>query len=176
MQIRFRRIRVPIYNTMDLRQYRRKSLGWEKDRPAYIHPRILFGAGMSLEDPNFLKKHKITHVINCAQNNDSPAWFRETYPTRYMCLDAIDSTNANILNWYTKFQETMDRFLKDTSSETIYVHCQCGINRSGFLSLVYACKRLGYKHSDVLKMILEQRPCALTNFTYYAQVKQHCDV
>lgn len=158
---------------LNMETYRRRSKGWEKDAPAYIHPRILFGSGMALQ-PEFVKKHTITHVINCAFDEDSPVWFREKYPNRYVCLEAIDDINENILKWYPKFEKNMQSFLKDPQSQTIYIHCQCGINRSGFLALLYACKKLHFNYNEVVKSILSQRPCALTNLSFANQVKLEC--
>jgi hypothetical protein len=165
-----------VYSNMDdLASYRRRSRGWDKDGPAYVHPRILFGSGMMLT-PAFIQKHNITHVINCAYEEDSPGWFKLSNPANYKCLEADDSITANIFNWYPAFENTLNLFMKDSTSETIYVHCQCGINRSGYLILIYAAKRLGFGIRDVFKSILQQRPCAFTNPAYRKQVEEHFNV
>ena len=154
---------------MDFMGFRRNSKGWETDPPAYIHSRILFGNGIGLT-PQFANKHNITHVINCAYDNDSPLWFRTKYTTKYKCLNAIDSTTANIINWYPEFEKTVYSFLREEGSKNLYIHCQCGINRSGFLSLAFMCKRLGMDFNNAVRVILSQRPCALTNTVYKEQV------
>ena len=64
--------------------YRRNSKGWEKDSPAQLHPRIMFGSKSIPITPS------ITHVINCASDEMSPGWFKSKYPERYVCLNAID--------------------------------------------------------------------------------------
>lgn len=158
---------------LNMETYRRRSKGWQNDAPAYIHPRILFGSGIAL-DPEFVKKHNITHVINCANDEDSPAWFREKYPKKYVSLRAIDDLNVNILKWYPQFEAYMQKFLQEPQSHTIYIHCQCGINRSGFLAVLYACKKLRFDYNEVVKSILSQRPCALTNPSFANQVKLEC--
>jgi protein-tyrosine phosphatase len=158
-----------------MESYRRRSRGWQNDEPAYIHPRILFGAGISI-DPEFVNKHEISHVVNCAFQEDSPKWFRTTFPNQYVCIAAVDSLDANILDWYDCFEKTVNKFLQDPNCKSIYIHCQCGINRSGFLALLYACKRLGYRYADVVDSILSQRPCALTNPTFHTQVKRYLNV
>jgi hypothetical protein len=165
-----------VYSNMDdLVSYRRRSRGWEKDGPAYVHPRILFGSGLMLT-PAFTQKHSITHVINCAYDPDSPEWFKLSNPTKYKCLEAEDSITANIFNWYSKFEHTMNLFINDPSCKTIYIHCQCGINRSGYLTLVYACKKLKFDFKNTFKSILQQRPCAFTNPAYRKQVEDHFNV
>lgn len=154
---------------MDLFEFRRKSKGWQNDPPAYIHSRILFGPGIYV-DEDFVKQHNITHVINCANDIDCPAWFRTKHPSKYKCLYAVDSLEANILEWYPKFEKTMHEFLREEKSQNIYVHCQCGINRSGYLCLLFACKRLNMEFDSAFRQILNQRPCALTNPKYREQV------
>jgi protein-tyrosine phosphatase len=161
--IRFQR------DKMDISNYRRNSRGWMNDPPAYIHSRILFGSGPAL-NPEFVKQYNITHVINCAFDVDSPSWFREQFPMNYKCLNAVDISTANILDWYNTFERTMHDFLRQEGSKNIYVHCQCGINRSGFLSLAFACRRLNVDFHRAIHTILSQRPCALTNQAYLQQV------
>ena len=157
--------------TMSVANYRRRSKGWQNDPPAYIHSRILFGAGFFIT-PGFVEKHEITHVINCAFDSDSPEWFKEKYPNNYHCLNAVDSLDANILDWYDEFERTLHAFLRQPKCKKVYVHCQCGINRSGFLCLAFMCKRLNVDFNTGAAMILSQRPCALTNSAYRQQVYQ----
>ena len=150
--------------------YRRNTRGWANDPCAAIHPRILFGPGNRLT-PEFVKKYNITHVINCASDEDSPRWFRNEFPDRYACLNAEDDLKVSILEWLPDFENCMDTFLQNRSSKIIYVHCQCGINRSGFLALAYICKKFQYPYDVATQSILTQRPCALTNPAFREQVK-----
>jgi len=145
------------------------SHGWMRDPPAYIHPRILFGSGMSLTT-DFVEKHSITHVVNCAFDQDCPRWFSANYPKNYRCLNAVDSLDVNILDWYNSFETTITAFLRDEDCKNIYVHCQCGINRSGFLCLNFMVKRLNVELNDAINCILKQRPCALTNSSFRNQI------
>ena len=165
--IRFQR--TALSHIMDISTFRRRSRGWEADPVAYIHSRILFGAG-SFITPEFVKKHSITHVINCAFEQDSPDWFKSKFPSKYKCLNAVDSLDANIIDWYVEFEKTVHAFLREEGSKNIYVHCQCGINRSGYLCLAFMCKRLNIDFPTSVKTILTQRPCALTNPEYRKQV------
>lgn len=151
---------------MDVRGSKRNTKGWQNDPPAYIHPRILFGSGFILT-PDFVKKHNITHVINCAFDIDCPAWFQTEFPSNYKCLNAEDDIKVNILDWYPEFERTMHSFLREEGSKNVYVHCQCGINRSGFLCLAFMCNRLSIDFNTAVKSILSQRPCALTNPSFF---------
>jgi hypothetical protein len=137
--------------------------------PAWFHTRILVGAGTFLR-PAFIQQHQITHVINCAFHDDSPAWFREIFPDRYVCLQAIDGLDQNILNWYPKFEQTMQRFLREGNG-TVYVHCQAGINRSAFLALLYVAKNFHINLDSLISTTKRQRPCMFTNTTFRKQVE-----
>ena len=149
--------------------YRRNSRGWMLDPPAKVHVSIMFGPGFMLS-PTFVKENNITHVINCAYEEDSPEWFRTHNPTKYVCIEAEDTVSVNITDWFPKFETYMNKFLKEPDSNVIFVHCQCGINRSGFLTLLYCVKYFGYEYESTFKSILAQRPCALTNPVFPAQL------
>jgi len=150
---------------------RRMSKGWNMEPPARLHPKIIFGSGKDLTPQN-VDKYKITHVVNCAFDKDSPTWFRQKYPNNYVCLNAEDYLQVDIRKWYSKFETVMDKFRTDPTSGTIYVHCQCGINRSGFLTLMYICKKFHYPFDIAVNAILRQRPCALTNPTFMKQAQE----
>ena len=121
--------------------------------------------------PSFVAKNNITHVINCAFPQDSPGWFQRTYRSRYICLGAVDDINANILRWYPAFENVMSRMLREGTG-TVFVHCQCGINRSAFLSLTYIAKNFGFEYEEAVKILKRQRPCMFTNSVYMKQTRE----
>jgi protein-tyrosine phosphatase len=123
--------------------------------------------------PGFVKHHNITHVINCAFDVDSPKWFRERNPENYTCIEALDSLNEDIRKWYPEFESAVNSYLRSPTVGNIYIHCQCGINRSGFLALLFVCKKFNYSFKLASDTILKQRPCALTNSTYKQQVIEY---
>ena len=141
-----------------------------RQAPAWFYSRILVGAGPMLT-PNFVRKYNITHVINCADESACPTWFKHAYPGNYKCLNAIDSPFVNILSWYPAFEATLRQFLKEGNG-TIFVHCQCGINRSGFLALTYVCKNFGLPIQSVMESTKRQRPILFQNSAFTGQVKE----
>jgi hypothetical protein len=141
-----------------------------KDPPAFFHPRILVGPGAFLS-PYFAQKHDITHVINCAFDEDSPSWWRTRNPTKYKVLNAMDNAHVNILDWYPVFEDTMKEFLRDGSG-VVYVHCQAGMNRSGSLALAYTCKNMSMEFDQLVQSVRRQRPCILQNPVFMNQVKE----
>lgn len=143
---------------------------YKKYPSARIHPCILIGPGEFLTE-KYAETEEITHVINCAYQEDSPSWFKQKYPERYCCLGAHDNLETSIIKWYPEFKKNMKSFLQEKDSKTIFIHCQCGINRSAFLALMFVCESFHFSFEKTMKDILSQRPCALTNKSFKTQVK-----
>ena len=151
-------------------KYARNSKGWRLDGNARIHFRIELGSS-----------HRIiptaTHVVNCAEDSVGSPEFKAMYPTRYACIGAIDSVQEDITKWYPAFEKVMNQFLADPECKNVYVHCECGINRSAFLTLIYMCIKFGYLPETVIKNMAIQRPCVFTNIAYRVQaieyIKKH---
>jgi protein-tyrosine phosphatase len=141
-----------------------------RDPPAWFHTRILVGPGAYLT-PVFQVTRNISHVINCAYEYDSPAWFRHKYPDRYECLNAPDSLQADIRNWLPQFEKAMHRFLKEGNG-VVYVHCAAGMNRSATLALAYVCKNFHFPMDSMIHATRRQRPCMFQNPVYMNQVKE----
>lgn len=141
-----------------------------RQAPAWFYSRILVGAGPMLT-PAFARKYNITHVINCADESACPPWFRKTNPKKYKCLNAIDSPFTNILSWYPLFEATLHQFLKEGTGN-VFVHCQCGINRSGFLALTYVCKNFGLAMQQLMEATRRQRPILFQNTVFMSQVEE----
>lgn len=157
-------------------KYSRNSKGWKEDNLAIVHPRILLGPAFAVE-PLRMLVNKITHVVNCAEDRISAKWYKEKYPDRHECIGAIDDVTEDITKWYPQFEEIMNKFLADPECIKIYVHCECGINRSAFLILIYMCLKFGYPISMVITSLTKQRPCVLMNPTFRSQaieyIKKH---
>jgi protein-tyrosine phosphatase len=138
--------------------------------PAWFHPRILVGSGNMLT-PQFVEKYRISHVINCAFSIHSPRWFRSMHPDKYYVLEALDDPNVNILHWYPRFERVLHDFLQE-GNQTIFVHCQAGINRSGFLSLLYVCKNFSMDMDTVISATRRQRPILYQNRVFMNQATE----
>jgi protein-tyrosine phosphatase len=141
-----------------------------RDPPAWFHTRILVGPGVYLT-PVFQVTRNISHVINCAYEYDSPAWFKNKYPDRYECLNAPDSPNADIRNWLPQFERAMKMFLREGNG-VVYVHCAAGMNRSATLALAYVCKNFYFPMDAMIHATLRQRPCMFQNPVYMNQVRE----
>jgi hypothetical protein len=159
--------------TMDpFSTYRRNSRGPCNDPPARVHPKIMFGPGFYLTS-QFIAKYRITHVINCADDSVIPSNIQKHFGSNYVSLNAIDSSQVDITDWYPLFEHNMNEFLRESDVGVVYVNCQMGMNRSGFLVTLYACMKFGYPYEAITRAILLQRPCALMNSTFHEQVQTY---
>lgn len=156
--------------------YRRNSRGFMKDSPAKVHSNIIFGSKSHL-NLDFIIKNNITHVINCATDADTVTELKEKlFYDKYVCINALDSYNVNITDWYSSFENVLSNFLKSPSCRTVYVHCQAGVNRSAFLTALYCCLHFHYPYDTICKAILLQRPCAMTNIEFHKQVQDYIEL
>jgi predicted protein tyrosine phosphatase len=140
-----------------------------KQPAAWFHTRILVGPGSFLTQI-FAETNRITHVINCAMEDDSPRWFRYHHPEKYECIKAIDNAAVNILDWFPKFETAMLKFLREGDG-VVYVHCQAGMNRSGSLALAYVCKHFHLDFDAMVVTVRKQRPVLLQNPVFMDQVR-----
>ena len=145
---------------------RRASRGDLNDPVTTPIPRIIVGDGARLT-PAFVAQWKITHVINCAEDEMCPL---KPAQDKYVCINALDSPYASIFQWYPAFKEAMDNFLRDPTCENVYIHCQCGINRSVFLTLAYLADAYRIPVVPCALHMIRQRPCIMTNRSYLKQV------
>ena len=123
--------------------------------------------------PRFARENRITHVINCAQDMFCPDWWKTQHPDKYVVLNAIDSLQHNILDWYPQFEYSLRGFLREGPLEgVVYVHCHAGMNRSASLALAYVCKNYDLPFAPVVAAVRRQRPCILQNQVFITQVKE----
>jgi protein-tyrosine phosphatase len=132
----------------------------------------MFGPGVFLSS-DFIQKNNITHVLNCAGPGDVPSFVATHFGNKYAVLNAVDSPLVDITNWFPEYTVHMDRFLQDTTCKMVYVNCQAGMNRSGFLTVLYSCMKFKYKFEDACRAVILQRPCALMNPVFYKQVQDY---
>lgn len=139
------------------------------ERPARFSTGILVGPGSSLT-PRFVHTYEIDAVINCADDNACPEWWRMRYPERYVCIHAIDSPDHDIRTWYPQFEDALYSFLR--KGMTVYVHCRAGINRSAILSLMYVCSQYAFDLNRTIASTLAQRPQMFQNQVFMNQARE----
>ena len=151
-----------------LNSQRRRSKGYLNDPVANPYDRILVGNCERIT-PEFIRDHRITHVINCAEDGFAPAHVK--IPGRYASIGAVDTLNVHLFaKWYPAFKAVMDSFLRDPACQNVYVHCQAGINRSAFLTCGYLVKVFRVPLFQALSRMVDQRPCVMTNPAFLLQL------
>jgi protein-tyrosine phosphatase len=86
-------------------------------------------------------------------------------------MNAQDTLETDIIrDFYPKFEETMDRYLRDPRCRKVYVHCQAGMNRSAALAIAYVHRRFGIPMMKLIESTVRQRPCILTNTSFQRQL------
>jgi hypothetical protein len=148
---------------------RKRSRGYQYDPLANPFHRIWIGDGMRLS-PELCEAFKISHVINCAFEDACPVEMRDAFEDNYICLNAIDSIDTDIFEWYDQFKSTMDDYLRDPFCTGVYVHCQAGMNRSATLAAAYIIKVLGMPPLYCLRRMILHRPCIMTNPSFQLQL------
>jgi len=150
--------------------YRTRTRGPAYDPIAVVFDRILLGPGGHMT-PRFMRIYSVTNIINCADDTACPFWARRHLGPRYISLGAEDTEHTEIIrDFYPKFEETMDRFLRDPQCRNVYVHCHAGMNRSATLAIAYVHRRFGIPMTKLIESVARQRPCILTNPAFQRQL------
>jgi len=152
---------------------RHRSRGPVYDPIAAVFDRILLGPGLHLT-PMFIRRHQVTHIVNCAEKSACPAWAStHAGPSRYISLGAQDAMGFPLIrDYYEAFEKVMDIFLRDPGCRCVYVHCQAGMNRSATLLAAYLHKRFGIPMEKVVEVMAKQRPCVMTNPSFVEQLEE----
>jgi protein-tyrosine phosphatase len=96
-----------------------------------ILPRLYLGTKEDSENLEFLKRHGITHVVNCAA--ELPCQFMDTFEYLHLSLkDPDDRLGA-------KLGETLAFVDHGREQASVLVHCTGGISRSPSIILAYLC-------------------------------------
>lgn len=148
---------------------RQRSRGPFYDPVTSPFDRIIVGDAFRINE-KFLQAFNITHIINCAD----PSMRNLNYkPDRYVCINAIDSEDVNIIEtWYPAFKEALDTFLRSPYCLNVYVHCQAGMNRSASLAAAYVTKTFRVPIEQCIERMARQRPCVLTNRAFVKQLEE----
>ena len=153
-----------------LAPYRNRSRGPVYDPIASVFDRILLGPGLHMT-PRFMAIYSVTNIINCADPGACPQWAQRHLGPRYVCMDAEDTLETEIIrDFYPQFETTMDSFLRDPRCRKVYVHCQAGMNRSAALAIAYVHRRFGVPMLKLIDSVARQRPCILTNTSFQRQL------
>jgi protein-tyrosine phosphatase len=151
---------------------RLRSRGPILDPPFHCpRPPITVGPGVFL-NPQFVWNHKITHVINVAEDNVVPEWIKRSFNTRYTNLPIEDDDKTKLENVYPTFERVLLQYLRDPTCARVYVNCAAGMNRSASLTAMFLIKHLNLPFEVIALQMLRQRPCTLANPFFNTQLME----
>eukprot|EP00658_Telonema_sp_P-2_P015444 TRINITY_DN1593_c0_g1_i2.p1 TRINITY_DN1593_c0_g1~~TRINITY_DN1593_c0_g1_i2.p1 ORF type:complete len:269 (+),score=49.90 TRINITY_DN1593_c0_g1_i2:123-929(+) len=125
---------------------------WRGSSEAATGWNIAAGAGLLLGtvhealDSEFLKRHHVTHVVNCTEM-DIQAELRKTDPGIHVTTVAIPDDDSAENDLYAALRATVAHVKQALASEcVVLVHCERGVSRSA--TVVAACVMQAGEESD----------------------------
>lgn len=140
-----------------------------------VTPNIFIGDMNAARDIQFLRKEKITHIVNAAQEVLNQFGFDEFV---YLNLPILDYPNSNIEDYFTIF----NIFVKFATRNggKVLVHCAAGISRSATLVCAYLIWEFGLNPKKALEYLRRCRPQVNPNdgflhklTVYYNNLQHH---
>ena len=95
-----------------------------------------------------LKKHNITHIVNCAPQIELCHFQDEI---EYYSVDILDSEKENLLHHFDKVNNFIHNAIKNNGN--VLVHCYEGISRAPTLCASYLIEHYEYNYSNALKYL-----------------------
>ena len=130
-----------------------------------ILPQLWLSGAREAYDSQWLGRHHITHIVNCATelSNQFPGRFK------YLHLRMSDHP-MQILYPSVEFAA---RFIQAAIRDggVVLVHCAAGVSRSVSTVVYYLMTRHGMTHSQALMHVIDRRPHANPNVGFLAQIR-----
>ena len=125
----------------------------------------LYIGGLSqCDDENWLRSHKITHIVNCSR--EIPNYFTSKF--RYLNLFLDDTPHTNIIHACASAKKFIDE--ATLSRGTILVHCHMGISRSASIVIYYLMKTFGMNFESAQRFLKSLRPEVCPNIGFKKQL------
>ncbi|KAE9550104.1 hypothetical protein FO519_006679 [Halicephalobus sp. NKZ332] len=142
----------------------------QSNGPTKILDFMFLGSQQDALDPEVLKKHGISKIINLSENCPRP----ESVPNNtnhFLRIPIKDSYSAKLLPHFDaayEFLETAKR-----SNEKVLVHCLAGISRSATLAIAYIMRSMGKTSDEAYKFVKARRPSISPNFNFLGQLLEY---
>lgn len=131
-----------------------------------IIPRLWLGNYVSSQNTDFIKRNRITVIINCTK--DLPfVNLGGIYKYRVPINDNLEKREIiTMAKWFDKILPIIDQHYR--GGQTILVHCAAGMQRSAITVLAYLCRYHGYRPKQALSIIRRKRPIVFLPFMNFA--------
>ena len=134
--------------------------------PYKVFDHLYWGNATVAADLDLLKQHKITHVVNLCGEACSIDY--STMKIRTLLINALDSSDYDM----TQHIKEVYNFVESAriAGRRVYLHCQAGVNRSGFLITAYVMMHKNMPLVAAIKYCLKRRGMYLTNDNFLGQI------
>ena len=115
--------------------------------------KLYYGSGDAADNLKELKSHKITHILNVA--DDVPNFHSKEF--KYINLQVRDmGMDKGISRVFDHAFEKLDEIMKQDGARVL-VHCAAGRNRSATITIAYMMYREGIELCKALEMVTTKR-------------------
>lgn len=120
-----------------------------------VYPRICLGNALTAQNKEFLKKKKVTHVLNAADGyvKTGKIFYHDT-PFEYCGCRMHDVPTENISQYFYPAAEFIEKAVSQEGR--VFVHCRAGVSRSATLVIAYLMikkNKLAYDAIRSVKLI-----------------------
>lgn len=146
-------------------------------------PWLWLGRASNAKDVKWLRRHRVTHFVNCVSERQAPHKDVLSDGVRVLTLNShdtdqyplFDHVDARRTNWdrVQSFLDQARRTYRDTNGHrgTTLIYCMAGLNRSASLLTAYMATRFkGLGPEKVANFIKTRRPGALSNQSFAEQL------
>lgn len=131
-----------------------------------IQPRLFLGPQTVAENSDWLRRHKITHILNMGADVE------RTYPgIEYTYIDIDDAPHEPIAKWFPTVYNFVEK--GRSGSNRVLVHCAAGISRSATVVCAYLMRKNGWTLPQTLQFLRARRGCVNPNPGFVAQLQQY---
>eukprot|EP01006_Ploeotia_vitrea_P066796 TRINITY_DN95739_c0_g1_i1.p1 TRINITY_DN95739_c0_g1~~TRINITY_DN95739_c0_g1_i1.p1 ORF type:complete len:203 (+),score=18.72 TRINITY_DN95739_c0_g1_i1:26-610(+) len=119
------------------------------------------------KDCEFIRKNGITHILNCA-GEEQCKLTKLVENVQYHVIDAEDDEEYNMLQHYDEAEQFITSGIQ--AGGKVVVHCGAGVNRSVTLCVAYMVAHEGVNLMDAIIPIRHQRRIILLNPAFRRQL------
>ena len=135
--------------------------------PSELEPNLYLGSVGAAYNKEWLKEHKITHILCVAEGIENA--FPKTFI--YKVVRINDAPSEDIKSHFGEcYQFIMNAFDYDNGTGKILIHCFAGMSRSVTVASAYFMKRYNMKAVEALKLVKEKRHQATPNAGFILQL------
>jgi protein-tyrosine phosphatase len=138
------------------------------DTAEEILPRIFLGSAQVAKNWNWLKRNKITHILDVGQNN--PLLFHKTI--NYLAVPLEDSVDEILTPALLNKCHQFIHQAQQNPRASILIHCFAGVSRSPTILASFLMRRNKWTIEKALSTIRDRRPVIRINPGFYKQLSE----